>query len=102
MHCLHSYTKKSCLADWRPGSSVLIAEFWAGEEAAISHRAAAAAYGLDGVEPGVVELTTTGHKSQVPPGIILHRTTILTPSETAWLEPLSVTTIPSTLIDLHA
>src|SRR5207302_8127923 len=38
---------------------LMAAQLWAGEGAAISHRAAAALWELDGFEPGTVELTVS-------------------------------------------
>ena len=82
---------------------LVAARFWAGPQSAISHRAAAAAWGLDGVQPGkIVELTTTQRRSDVPAGLTLHSTKILTPSDAGWLGPLRVTSIPRTLVDLGA
>jgi hypothetical protein len=75
---------------------------WAGPEAAISHRAAAALWKLEGVEPGVVELTTTSCRSDVPKGLILHRTTELARSDCGLRGPLRVTGIVRTLVDLGA
>jgi hypothetical protein len=73
---------------------------WAGPEAAVSHRAAAALWKLEGVQPGVVELTTTSRRSDVPKGLILHRTTELARSDCGLRGPLRVTGIVRTLVDL--
>jgi hypothetical protein len=94
------YVMRGAPPSWK--RELVAAEFWAGKEAAISHRAAAGLYGLDGIEIGAVELTTTGQRSDVPAGITLHRTKILTPSDTGLLGPLKVTSVPRTLIDLGA
>ncbi|HEY2665378.1 MAG TPA: hypothetical protein VGK51_00920 [Actinomycetota bacterium] len=75
---------------------------WAGPEAAISHRAAAALWRLEGVEPGVVEFSTTSRRSDVPRGLILHRTTELARSDCGLRGPLRVTGIVRTLVDLGA
>ncbi len=59
---------------------------WAGPEAAVSHRSAAALWKLDGIDAGnVVELTTTGSRNDVPKGLTLHRTKLLTPADAGWL-----------------
>lgn len=79
------------------------AQLWAGPSSAVSHRSAAGLWRLDGVEPkGVVELTTTGSRSDAPEGVILHRTKLLTPSDAGWLGPHRVTGVPRTLMDLGA
>jgi len=82
---------------------LMAASLWAGPEAAISHRSAAALWKLDGIDGrGIVELTTTGSRNDVPKGLTLHRTKILTPSDAGWLGPLKVTGLVRTLIDLGA
>ena len=80
------------------------ATLWAGPESAVSHRSAAALWKLDGIEAnGVVELTTARSRNpDVPKGIILHRTKLLTPSDAGWLGALRVTGLARTLIDLGA
>ncbi len=76
---------------------------WAGPEAAVSHRSAAALWKLDGIDAGnVIELTTTGSRNHVPNGLTLHRTRLLTPSDTGWLGALKVTGLVRTLVDLGA
>jgi hypothetical protein len=76
------------------------AELWAGPEAAVSHRAAAALWKLDGVEGGHVELVTTGSGSQPPPEIIVHRTKLLAPGDRGLLAGIRVTGLVRTLFDL--
>src|SRR5439155_13027266 len=69
----------------------------------ISHRSAAGLWKLDGFDPGsAVELTTSGRRSDVPSGVTLHRTKVLTPSDAGWLGALRVTGLVRTLIDLGA
>jgi very-short-patch-repair endonuclease len=76
---------------------------WAGPEAAVSHRSAAALWKLDGIDAGnVVELTTTGSRNDVPKGLTLHRTKLLTPADAGWLGALRVTGLVRTLVDLGA
>jgi hypothetical protein len=79
------------------------AHLWAGPSSAISHRSAAGLWRLDGVDPGgIVELTTTSGRSDVPQGIVLHRTRVLTPGDAGWLGTLRVTGVARTLMDLGA
>jgi hypothetical protein len=83
---------------------LMAATLWAGPESAVSHRSAAALWKLDGVEAdGLVEVTTAQSRNpDVPQGIILHRTKLLTPSDAGWLGALRVTGLARTLIDLGA
>jgi hypothetical protein len=82
---------------------LMAASLWAGPEAAISHRSAAALWKLDGIDArDIIELTTTGSRNNVPKGLTLHRTKILTPSDAGWLGALRVTGLVRTLIDLGA
>jgi hypothetical protein len=81
---------------------LMAATLWAGPEAAISHRAAAALWKLEGVEPGLVELTTTTRRTDVPKGLTLHRTTELARSDCGFLGPFRITGLVRTLVDLGA
>lgn len=92
------YTINGAPADWP--QPLMAGQLWAGPEAVVSHRAAAALWKLDGVDARIVELTTTAGRGQVPPGIVLHRTRLITPSDHGLLGPFHVTGIPRTLIDL--
>jgi len=94
------YRMQGAPASWE--QKLMAASLWAGPEAAISHRSAAALWKLDGIDPGAVELTTTGARNDVPKGLILHRTKLLTPSDAGWLGALRVTGLVRTLIDLGA
>jgi hypothetical protein len=94
------YRLRGVPASWE--QRLMAGTLWAGPEAAISHRAAAALWKLEGVEPGVVELTTTSARSDVPKGLILHRTTDLARSDCGLRGPLRVTGIVRTLVDLGA
>jgi len=79
------------------------AQLWAGTSSANSHRSAAGLWRLDGLDPGgIVELTTTSGRSDVPEGIVLHRSKLLTPGDAGWLGPLRVTGVARTLMDLGA
>ena len=76
---------------------------WAGEGAVISHRSAAALWGLDGCRPDVVELTS--HRllrSQLSEGLVCHRYSTLEADEITTIGPLRLTTPPRTLLDLAA
>jgi hypothetical protein len=81
---------------------VMAAQLWAGPDMVASHRAAAALWKLDGIEPGTVELITTAKLSRVPEGIALHRTTVLAPRDHGELGRFRLTSLPRTLIDLAA
>ena len=81
---------------------LMAAILWGGPRAVVSHRSAAALWELDGIEPGVVELTTTGSRSDTPPGVILHRTRTLPRSSFGYLGAFRVTGVVRTLIDLGA
>jgi hypothetical protein len=66
-------------------------------------RSAAALWKLDGIDAGnVVELTTTGSRNDVPRGLTLHRTRLLTSADAGWLGALRVTGLVRTLVDLGA
>jgi hypothetical protein len=43
---------------------------WAGPEAALSHRSAAALWKLDGVAPGALDVLVAGSRSNSPPGLM--------------------------------
>ncbi|MCW3037172.1 MAG: hypothetical protein JWM17_2484 [Actinobacteria bacterium] len=95
------YRMRGASVSWE--QKLMAASLWAGPEAAISHRSAAALWKLDGIDAkDIVELTTTGSRNDVPGGLTLHRTKILTPSDAGWLGPLKVTGLVRTLIDLGA
>ncbi|HEY4937791.1 MAG TPA: hypothetical protein VIJ69_02075 [Actinomycetota bacterium] len=95
------YRMRGAPVSWE--QKLMAASLWAGPEAAISHRSAAALWKLDGIDAkDIVELTTTGSRNDVPRGLTLHRTKILTPSDAGWLGPLKVTGLVRTLIDLGA
>ncbi|HLI57347.1 MAG TPA: type IV toxin-antitoxin system AbiEi family antitoxin domain-containing protein, partial [Actinomycetota bacterium] len=76
------------------------AELWAGDAAVVSHRAAAAVWRLDGIEPGTLELLTTSTRCNAPKGIILHRTKVLARRDWADYGGFRVTGLARTLFDL--
>jgi very-short-patch-repair endonuclease len=78
---------------------LMAALLWAGKNAVISHRAAAALLGFPGFESGIVELTVDRWR-RPPAGIILHTTDRLPRSDRMKLGSLVVTSIARTLIDL--
>jgi hypothetical protein len=96
------YRMRGAPPSWE--QKLMAATLWAGPESAVSHRSAAALWKLDGVDAdGLVEVTTARPRNpDVPQGIILHRTKLLTPSDAGWLGALRVTGLPRTLIDLGA
>ena len=71
---------------------------WAGPNSAISHRSAAALFGLDGFPRSELELTTTV-KCRPPEGVIVHRTRRLWGHDLTLLGPFLVTTVARTLLD---
>jgi hypothetical protein len=96
------YRMRGAPPSWE--QKLMAATLWAGPESAVSHRSAAALWKLDGVDAdGLVEVTTARPRNpDVPQGIILHRTKLLTPSDAGWLGALRVTGLARTLIDLGA
>jgi hypothetical protein len=78
------------------------AELWAGAGSAISHRSAAALWGLDGSRAGIVELTF--RKSSDPPrrDVIVHNSTRLRNIDVVEHRGIAVTSVPRTLLDLGA
>jgi len=71
----------------------------AGKGAVVSHRAAAALWRLDGMEPGIVELITPRRIRR--PGIVAHQTS-LPRRRTTHIGPIPVTDATRTLLDLGA
>lgn len=69
----------------------------AGEGAAISHRAAFALWGLDGLETGIVEITVPYTHQPLPAGVIVHRTRRTLPKTE--LHGVVVTPVERTLLD---
>jgi len=78
------------------------AQLWAGPGAAVSHRAAAALWKLDGNPQGIVELTVP-HKSTSPATwILLHTSTRLGPRDITEHRGIAITNMARTLLDLGA
>jgi very-short-patch-repair endonuclease len=82
---------------------LMAAQLWAWPNAVVSHRAAAACWGLDGVEPGIVEVSILGSsRAAGPGGVVVHRSATLRRSDFGYLGPFLVTGLVRTLIDLGA
>ena len=96
----HVYRMRGSPVSWE--QSLMAAQLWAGADAAISHRSAAAVWKLDGFEPGHVELTTLRRRAQPPEGVTVHLGRDLAPSDAGYRGPFRVTGIVRTLIDLGA
>lgn len=79
---------------------LVAAWLWAGSEAAVSHRAAAAMLELEGVSPGIVELITTQLGRRATTGVVLHRTDSLPRRDLVRFGCLPVTNATRTLLDL--
>ena len=90
----HVYRVLATPADWR--QPLMAALLWAGEPAVLSHRSAAAVLGLDGVERGWVEFSTT--KSTRPPNRWIRYQRAVRAAEA--VGPLRVNTGVRTLHDL--
>jgi Protein of unknown function (DUF559) len=75
----------------------------AGPAAAVSHRAALAWYGLDGVTPGIVEVAVRRPQWPRLDGVLqVHRSTDLCPRHVVVRESVRVTSPVRTLIDIGA
>jgi hypothetical protein len=82
--------------------TVRAAHLWAGAGSAVSHRSAAVIHGLDGIGPGMVEVTIP-RRSRPPAGRVrLHYDRNLPPDEVIRLGRLCVTTAARTVLDLGA
>lgn len=73
-----------------------------GPRAVVSHRAAAALWGLDGCEEGLVELTLGGVGERRLRGVRMHRTRSLPVADRTQRDGLPITRVARTLIDLAA
>jgi very-short-patch-repair endonuclease len=82
-------------ADWR--RPLMAAQLSIGPKAVLSHRAAAAVLGMDGVRPGVVELTAPTGGTH--PGWIRHRN-VVPDDDIIMTGPLRHTTVIRTVADL--
>ncbi|CAN5695786.1 type IV toxin-antitoxin system AbiEi family antitoxin domain-containing protein [soil metagenome] len=73
-----------------------------GDPALASHRTAAALWGLDGFQPGIVEVTTPRWLRRRRPGVRVHESTDLADGDRVERSAIPVTSIERTLIDLGA
>jgi very-short-patch-repair endonuclease len=76
------------------------AVLWLGGRAAVSGKAAALDWGLDGIDEARPELSTTGHRQTKSGLIIVHRVLRLDDDEIVLRGRLPVTAVPRTLVDL--
>jgi hypothetical protein len=87
-------------SSWR--QSLKAIELWAGPGSAISHRAAAALYGLDGSPPGTAELTMRRTTKTPLADVIVHYSNRLRDVDIVEHQGIAVTSLPRTLLDLGA
>lgn len=71
-----------------------------GPAAVACHRAAAALWKLDGIEPGVIEIYVPNDRTRPSPEVIIRRTRSLPRSDTTKLGRFPLTTAVRTLLDL--
>lgn len=81
---------------------VMAACLWAGEGCAASHGTAGALWALDGFEPGVVEISSSGDVRARGLDVIVHRSQWLRSTDLTKIGPIPVTTPARTLMDLGA
>jgi very-short-patch-repair endonuclease len=85
---------------WR--AHLTIATFALGGRGVVSHRAAAALHGLDGVPGGALEITTPRHTRPRLDGFVVHSTDTLERVDVLVLDGIRVTSVARTLADLGA
>lgn len=76
------------------------ASLWLGDQGAVSHRAAATVFELDGIESAPLEVVTTGGQQASEAGMVLHRVRVLRRDEVVIRNGIRVTAVPRTLVDL--
>jgi hypothetical protein len=81
---------------WR--GRLLAALLWAGPDAFVSHRSAAALYGLDGFREGPIEITAPSTNSI--PGVKVYRSS--RPARTRMIDGICVSWVDRTLLDVCA
>lgn len=79
---------------------LMAALLWAGPDAAVSHRAAGALLGLDGITPGLVEISVTRSRRSLSKDVIVHCVSKLPACDITRVGVLRVTNASRTLIDL--
>jgi very-short-patch-repair endonuclease len=73
-----------------------------GENALLSHRSAAAAWGLRATSRTRWDVTTPARGRRSPPGVDLHTVRDLPPEDATTLRGIPITSVPRTLVDLAA
>lgn len=79
---------------------LMAAVLWAGEDAVVSHRAAAVLWGMDGVRMELPEVMT--HKRLRSELVVVHRTNDLGPADRDECHGIPVSSAARTLVDLAA
>jgi very-short-patch-repair endonuclease len=74
---------------------------WAGPEALVSHRSAAALWQLESAREGFVEITSS-RRIKAPPGVVLHVVPSLERCDLSKVDGIPATNVSRTLIDLGA
>jgi predicted transcriptional regulator of viral defense system len=92
------YRLAGATTSWRQRLKAI--ELWAGPGSAISHRAAAALYGLDGSPPGTAELTMRRTTKTPRVDVIVHYSNRLRDVDIVEHQGIAVTSLPRTLLDL--
>jgi very-short-patch-repair endonuclease len=92
------YRAAGAPATWR--GDLRAATLAAGEGSAISHRSAAALYGLPGGRDNLVELTCIRWKRTVQPGLVVHESRRLATRDIHTIDGIPATTPERTLLDL--
>ncbi len=80
--------------------SLMAACLAAGTGSAVSHRAAATCWGLEGLSDEVVEVSTGRHRYSPPGSEVVVHATRLPKCDVCCLGPLPITTVTRTMIDL--
>ena len=95
------YRLAGAVASWH--QRLMGACLWAGREAVVSHRAAAALWGLDGcLQTRTIEVRACRWPSPSVPDVVVHPRVTLDASDVAKRERIPVTSVHRTLIDLPA
>jgi hypothetical protein len=100
LHRLHEGLYAVGRRDVRLDGALMAAALACGRDALVSHRSAAVALELFDFPLHVIEVTVPGLGSRRRPGIRIHRTRRLEPSECSEVRGISVTSVPRTLLDL--
>lgn len=76
------------------------AAVWLGDAAAVSHRAAAVLWGLDGVNTAPLDFCTTGRRRSSEPGLFIHRVGSFASGDVVRRKGFRLTSVARTLVDL--